>query len=113
MVNDNLKTYEIKFTTDQETPFGGWYEGDMEEFWYGMYDRTDFGQSYSMRVIDLETATVMHTVGKFFDCDPRKQDAAEVASLIEEWISEVNAFAPEEDVQVREISLLRLRKEVA
>ena len=109
MTNQNLKRYKITFTTYQEfppSPILTW--GDIEDFWHGVWEVSNFGQAYCVDVgdVDYDTATVTHSIWKFLDSDPRKIDRNEVSKLIEdEIIWYANAMSsPDELVELSAIN---------
>ena len=110
MTNQNMKSqYKITFTTHQEFPPSPiLYRVDIEEFWYGVWEDSNFGQGYYVDVGDVEeeTATVTHSIWKFLDSDPRKIDRNEVFKLIEDeiiWYANAKS-SPDELVELSAIN---------
>ena len=110
MTNQNMKSqYKIAFTTYQEfppSPILTW--GDIEDFWHGVWEVSNFGQAYCVDVgdVDYDTATVTHSIWKFLDSDPRKIDRNEVSKLIEDeiiWYANATS-SPDELVELSAIN---------
>ena len=110
MTNQNMKSqYKITFTTYQEFPPSPiLYRGDIEEFWNGVWEDSNFGQGYGVDIDDVGegNASVTHRIWKFFDSDPRKIDRNEVFKLIEDeiiWYANAKSL-PDELVELSAIN---------